>query len=468
MVSTSSSELATLKVWSAHDAVEVSVLDGSFGIVAEGTGDLEARLAPGIYEVQLRVGPAQERRLVKLEPGVLHEERSQLADPNTPTDPDALQLAVPSAAPVDRTSTTREEHMHAAFKASSALAQSDASSGVVLMVRNLRDSKASFDRVLAHRVSLVDANLRPVAVARSFGQEWATAVAPLQPGGYAFRVEPPGISTAGPTFQPIWATDGWQTLVFVANTETGLAPDRAAVHMTRMDDPWQPGSDRRDIDLGLEAARWSLRQGRPGISPRLLRLLLETKFRNPMLGIIGAHVLLLEAKPSLRQLDTVIGNLANLARDHPDVRALTWMLEDAKGARPGRVAGGAGISWPPMLLASYTAAIHRDAYGPGAVVNGSPAETLAAHLVVTGIWTSWQHPTAEEGEGTRGGVLAGTTGELDPAVARVLEYVDAVAARRGQPRDVLLAKLDERQCAIGAGLPTAVVRRALTQLRTPR
>jgi hypothetical protein len=461
----SSSEPATLMVQSAHEAIEVSVLDGAFGVVAEGTGQLEVELPPGIYELQLRVGPAQERRLVKLEPGVVHEERSQLADPNVPADPDAIRLAVPSAAPVDGTSTTRKEHMDAAFAASSGLEQSGAPSGVVLMVRNPRGTSVSFDPPLAHHVSFVDANLRTVDVDWRYGGDWATAVAPLQPGGYALRVDAPDKSTVGPTFQSVYAANDWQTLVFIANTDSGLAPDRAAVHMTRMYDPWEPRSDRRDLDLAVEAARWSLREGRPGISPQLLRLLLETKFRNPMLGIIGAHVLLLDPKPNLRQLDTVVGNLSYLARDHPDVRALGWLVAEAKGTRPNGDPNEAGISWPPMLLASYTAAIRRDAYKPGAIVRDSPAEAEAAHLVITGIWTSWQLPHEEENEGRRGTPLARTVDEPDPAVARVIGYIDALAERRGEPRDIVLEKLDARQCALGAGLPTAVVQGALSQLR---
>ena len=459
----SSSELATLKVHSEHDAVEVSVLDGDFGIVAEGTGDLEARLAPGIYEVQLRVGPAQERRLVKLEPGMLHEEHSQFADPNAVTDPDALQLAVPSAAPVDRTSTTREEHMHAAFTASSDLAESGAQSGVVLMVRTLRDSSAPFDDALAERVSIMDTDLRPLPADWRSGGDWATVVLPLEPGGYAVHVAPPGSSTVGASFQSVWAAADWQTLVFVANTDDGLAPDRAAIHMTHMNDPWQPQSDRRDIDLAVEAARWSLRQGRPGISSRLLDLLLESKFRNPMLGILGAHVLLLEADPKFDLLDTVISNLSNLVHGHPDVSALAWMRDDAKGKAPDT--GDDAVSWPPMLVAGYEAAIRRDAYAPGAIADGTPAELFAARLVTTGIWTSWREPPEEEADGRRGVDFAAGPAEDDPAVARVLEYVEAVAVRRHQSRDELLATVDERQCAIGAGLPTAVVRRALTELR---
>jgi hypothetical protein len=265
----------------------------------------------------------------------------------------------------------------------------------------------------------------------------------------------------------VWAADGWQTLVFVGVREGGLATERAAIHMTRMQDPWQPHSDRRDIDLAVEAARWSLREGRPGMSPELLRLLLQTKFRNPMLGIIGAHVLLIAPRPNLRQLDTVVGNLANLVGDHPDVRALGWLLQDSK--RAGGSAGGSGISWPPMLFASYTAAIHRDAYDPGAIVDGSPAEVLAAHLLVTGLWTTWRQPPAAQREtATRGlGESApAAADDRDPAVARVLEYVDTVAMRRLQNRKEVLEKVDDRRCAIGTGLPTATVRRVLRQLRT--
>jgi hypothetical protein len=160
----------------------------------------------------------------------------------------------------------------------------------------------------------------------------------------------------------------------------------------------------------------------------------------------------------------VISNLSNLVSDHPDVQALGLLLQDAGGTRPTGGAAESGISWPPMLLGSYTAAIRRDAYEPGALVAGSPDEMLAAHLLVTGIWTCWR-PPPEEAERTRGFAPAR---EPDPALARVLEYVDAVAARRGQPRATLLEKLDVRQCAIGTGLPTAVARRALTQLREER
>lgn len=459
----SNSDLATLKVRSAHGAVEVSVLDGSFGIVAAGTGDFEEQLEPGIYELQLRVGPTLERRLLKLQPGQTREERPQLADPNMPRDPEAMRLAVPSAAPVDGTSTTREEHMHAAFQASDVLRQSRRRAGVVLMVRTLRGGKVSFTSELVDLVSLVDADQRPLAVEWRRGNDWATAVFPLEPGGYALRVDSPSVSTVGPTSQSVWVADGWQTLVFVAITDDGLAADRAAVHMSRMSDEWQPQSDRRDIDLAVEAARWSLRQGRPGIAPPLLRLLLTTKFRNPMLGIIGAHALLLDAKPNLRQLDEVIGNLSNLVRGHPDVRALTWMLEDVKGGRRGTGPAGDAISWPPMLVASYAAAIRRDADQPGAIAPGSSAEDMAAHLVVTGIWTSWRRPSEQE-SGTRGSPPGSTT-ELDPAKARALEYVNAVADRRGESREAVLAKLDDRQSALGTGLPTAVVHTALTRLR---
>jgi hypothetical protein len=358
----------------------------------------------------------------------------------------------------------RGGHLRAAVEASSTLAASGEPSGIVLMIRSLGDG-APVTPALARTLSLVDADGRPVTVAQRTGQDWTTSVAPLQPGGYALRQTSP----AGATFQPIWAAAGWQTLVFVARTEAGLAPDRAAVHMTRMLDPWQLNTPnqldkRRDVDLAVEAARWSLRQGRPSISSELLRLLLRSKFRNPMLGIIGAHAMLLNAHPDLRTLQTVIGNLSNLVRGHPDVQALTWLLEDARDEGHGNRAKDR-ISWPPMLLASYAAAIERDADEPGLLAQGSPAETLAQNLLVTGIWTTWRLPseTTPRRRGRTPGAAEGR--ETDPAIARVLEYIDALAARREQSRDALIEKVDLRQCAIGTGLPSAVVARALTTLR---
>ena len=236
--------------------------------------------------------------------------------------------------------------------------------------------------------------------------------------------------------------------------------------MTRMLDPWQLNTpdqpdNRRDVDLAVEAARWSLRQGRPSISSELLGLLLRSKFRNPMLGIIGAHVMLLNAHPDLRALQTVISNLSNLVHGHPDVQALGWLLEDAR--HEGRADRPKDrISWPPMLLASYAAAIERDADEPGLLAEGSPAETLAQNLLVTGIWTTWRLPS-ETTPRKRGAAKGSKT---DPAIARVLDYIDALAARREQPRDALIDNVDVRQCAIGTGLPSAVVARALATLRS--
>ncbi len=457
----SSSELATLRVTSTHDAVQVTVLDGSFGIVAEGTGSVEKQLPPGIYELQVRVGPSEERRLFKLDAGVVHEERAQLADPNAVTDQDAVQLAMPSAAPVGGTSTTREEHMHYAYEASKALSNSGASGGAVLMVRVPRESNATFEQGVAERVTLVDSELVELQAPRSHGDSWATAVHPLSPGGYALRVESLENPVA-PTFQPVWVAKGWQTLVFVANTDEGLVPDRAAVHMTWMNDAWNPESNRRDLDLAAEAARWSLRLGRPEISPKFLNLLLHTKFRNPMLGIFGAHVLLLGTKPNLEVLDTVVGNLSELVGDHPDVLALRWMVEEASGQRRALGADG-GVSWPPMLAASYAAAIRRDAFEPGAIVGGSPAESLAAHLITTGIWTSWRDPDGRE-EGARGIEPSGPA-EPDPATERIRGYVEALAGRSGEPVGAVLGEMDMRQCALGTGLPTGAVRKALTVMR---
>ena len=97
--------------------------------------------------------------------------------------------------------------------------------------------------------------------------------------------------------QALWLAAGWQTLVFICNSSEGAVPESASVHMARVGVDWSPYE--RDVGQAVELALWSLRQGRSQVPADLLNLLLESKFQNPMLGILGAHSLLPEPLPCL-------------------------------------------------------------------------------------------------------------------------------------------------------------------------
>ena len=48
---------------------EIRVFDSNFRCVAEGVGELHAKLPPGVYEVESVIGQDRERRFVVLNPG---------------------------------------------------------------------------------------------------------------------------------------------------------------------------------------------------------------------------------------------------------------------------------------------------------------------------------------------------------------------------------------------------------------
>jgi len=138
------------------------------------------------------------------------------------------------------------------------------------------------------------------------------------------------------------------------------------------------------VSQAVELALWGLREGRQAVPADLLDLLLGSKFTNPMLGILGAHSMLLEAKVDQALFTEVLFNLRKLIPDHPDVAALGLLgpnSEDPLAVAP--------LRWPPMLTRSFLAFLRRDARDPGTISEGSIPEKIATRLV-QGLWTAWR------------------------------------------------------------------------------
>jgi len=74
------------------------------------------------------------------------------------------------------------------------------------------------------------------------------------------------------------------------------------------------------------------------------------------------------------------------------------------GFQAGRLSANTagGLTWPPMLLASYRGLLACDAHSPGAIAEGSPAEEMAEHLIWQGSWTAFRsRAVAERRSGMR-------------------------------------------------------------------
>jgi hypothetical protein len=455
----SSDPSCRIDVRASLDQAAVTVLDSSFREVAAGIGGVHENLPPGIYQLRFEAGPSVERLQITLEPGATFE--------------DTVQIEFPTSAPIEGTSTSREPHQQASHAASDALNEP----GLVLVVRSLggREPVAFGPTGL----SLVDGNLRPLD---ALGGRWqvdagarvATFASPLEPGPYALRVDRGALSAD----QALWVADGWQTIVFVPNLPSGPSPEWASVHMLRTSEAWSPWEDESTrANSALELAVWGLREGKPSLPPEHLRDLLQAKHQNPMLGIVGAHSLLLETRFDTRTFDVAMRHLERLVPLHPDVRILRRLGEEALGeAPPTSVPTDEDtFAWPPILTRGYDGLLRLDARRPGSIRDGSPAELAAAHLRRHGIWTSWEpleppKPAAEAG-GPDAAVAVSigrdpptSTGD-DPAVERVSTYLEEVAHLRKAPSvDAVLPSLQLDQISLATNLPTATVDRAIAQL----
>jgi hypothetical protein len=101
-----------------------------------------------------------------------------------------------------------------------------------------------------------------------------------------------------------------------------------------------------------------------------------------MLGIFGAHLLLLKEKPDLEQFRSVINNLRMLVgQDHPDVEALALSL--------GPDATTHIFKFPPMLRKSWRMVVETSIKRPKLVPFGSFASQIANQIWGEEPWCLW-------------------------------------------------------------------------------
>jgi hypothetical protein len=444
-----------LTVRSPSPTVEIELLDSNFATVANSVGALDTPVEPGIYELRFREGSEHEERLLKVEPG--------------PLVVDAPYFEPASPAPVDQTSTTHEYHQAPVVDASHRIgvecaAGGPASGGIVVMVRNVAgQDDLPFPKDVDRRISVTDSTLASISGPNTRwqvepGAGWALWSAALAPGGYSLRVDAPDQPEV--LHQALWVEAGWQTMVFIPNTADGPFTELATIHIVRVGE-WMPSHEGSATAIALESVLAGLRDGRP-VVPSDLDELLYAKFVNPFLGIAGAHALLLETRPSTRRLKTVIGNLEQLLPESPDVAALASRAR-ARGvkveARP--------VGWPPMFYVGYRALIRADATDSSVLVDGSPAEDVAARLRVAGLFTTWAEPkpaAASRSGDAAIGALEVASELTDPATERVHAYIHSAARVQKTSPEVILRKRSVTQLALATGLPAASVRAAVEQL----
>ncbi|HBB97731.1 MAG TPA: hypothetical protein DC054_20315 [Blastocatellia bacterium] len=371
-----------LEIRCADSATEVFVIDGQFNLRDRGIGYLKTLLEPGIYKVKVRAGFE-----TREQPVILRDKDQTI---------EISRFNFVSPAPLNQTSKTHEFQMDAASDGSRNVDLSDGQgSSIFIFVRDwtsdtppaqVLPSYPNPGRGLSLRniQGNVIADLTIQGKQSNQWEPWATCNVELNPGAYLLSLETPSGETLE---QIIVASPGWQTQVFLLQRSYGEGPDSqradlqgAAILMARQGQGFDPNNDTARL---AELARLGLSNARRVLSDDV-RQMLAHKFDNPMLGILAAHLLLLDKEPELGLLSIVIDNLRMLLPgSHPDVDALSLVLN------PG-AAHTFGV--PPMLRKSWTLVVNATSKRPDIVPDQSLAAKIATHLWSSDPWLVWMKP----------------------------------------------------------------------------
>ncbi len=366
--------------------IGIQLFDHQLRPVASGNGELKAQVPAGLYMLQYNAGSAQKQEYIRVEADKPYENLS-------------LDFRFPSAAPVFGSSSTHEYHTNPAAQLSNQPNQKYGTGGrLMIFVRSIDgDGKSP---VNLDNLSVWGSELQPprrleTEVVRDDQWGWAGLCAEVEPGAYALRwSETVKMREAQITDdtrkidQALWVAKDWITIVFLAydNQRMSINRQNASIHMARIEDGYQPYNSEK-ANQALELAMGSLRTGKAIVPDDLLDLLLNGKFHNPMLGIIGAHALLLQRKPNWKMFDTVINNLERMIPGHPDLTALRVLNKLARNKK-GRL-DVEPVRWPPMLYAAYRGLIAYDWQQQDIIPANSLAEQAAAQLLQQSPWTCW-------------------------------------------------------------------------------
>jgi hypothetical protein len=366
---------ARLRVRAGDAATEILVVDDLHHIVAEGVGTLERELAPENYRVTVRAGEVTEEQPVLLRSG---EEVTQ----------EFPRLPFASPAPLAETAFADERHVAAAIEQSQRVhVRAGQGSQIFLLARRVsapgRDAGGE-ESDPARGLVLTDAAGEPIAdlAAESWRDPTGDAVAActieVDPGVYRLSGDGPG---GQPLEQIVVASEGWQTQVCLLQRGDQVDLNGAAILMAELGERARFDPARTEARL-TELARLGLENRRQVVSDELREMVGRSEV-NPMLGILCAHLLLLEPEPNLALVETIVANLRRRigSAPHPDVEALAVRL--GQGAEQQ-------VFWsPPMLRRSWELVVQATVDRPELVPAGSPAAAMADRIWGSGPWLAW-------------------------------------------------------------------------------
>ena len=398
----------SLPVSTGDSQSEILILDGRGQLIQRGFGpQCTFNLDAGIYRVKVITGTAsQEKPVVLMQTTV----RPLVFEP----------ASFASPVPLAGTSTSHEYHIAAADQQSRQIHVSDGvGSSLFFLVREWTPTQSQPKQRMignpAEGLSLYavgpvgERKICDLAVSGTTNAQndaWTACTVGLRPGVYELRLELP----SGEVLRhSVVGSPGWQTQVFLFvqpyTTQSGpqwrADLSRTSVILTGVGGGFEPNEPMlRVAELAkVRLAKRTLSDpgetARP-LLPDEMRKLFREKFSNPMLGIYGAHLLLLEKLLDHGLFQDVVGNLRGMLGIHPDVEALAL--------RTNLLPPPSSFDQPPMLSRSWSVITEASIDRPDLVAD-SLAFRSSSEVLTEGAWHVRRstQPTATESD----------TGDLD-------------------------------------------------------
>ena len=336
-----------LRVEPGDETSEIVIVDSAFGRYAATRGNAfwQRDVPFGLYKIQAKVG-------------ALLNEHILLLDRDEP--PIDLQApAVPSPAPLQGSAFVHEYHEAAIHDLSRKSPDVTAGQGaqIFIMARVWSPEGSSPGSEPWSGVKLLNEEGRVIVdLARdgdrnTYGDPAGSCLVAVSPGTYYLSER---LASGRQIEQSLIACEGWRLEAYVlrSNESEGAGVPttrRVSLLMNRI------GSERReDFERLLESARLGLADERGILSDRLKELFM-VKFDNPIAGLLGAHLLLVEAEkaeegkgPDLSMLNTVVPVLRQmLGKHHSDVEVISMHCPDLSLHAKRRLVA------PPMFSRSW-------------------------------------------------------------------------------------------------------------------
>lgn len=375
---TSGDERFRLEVKTDDEDATVSVLDATdriAGSEAAAEAGVSFHLAPGLYTVRVALAGQITEQVVRL----TSDRHIDIEAPQRRS-PAPLYHRTPQ-----RYGTSHEYYTDPAIRLSTHPTRGPLGGGGSFLMVFLHTSSLGARQLptgIESELSLCDANGRELTrfgaaeTQRDPAYGWLGLSAEAAPGDYLLRY----VGAGQPREMPLLVTGGFKTFVFASVADYPRL-NGASIVMSR--GAFVPNDE---ITLTVDRALDVLASGQGDVRGEGMQMLLHGKFDNPILGLVGLHVLLRRREPPRPELlSTALGNLQGLLGRTPDVRALELLVSGVLGTPPDLQP----IARPPLLRAGFEAIVDVAAEHRELIVPGSPLERVSLRALTDSPWTSW-------------------------------------------------------------------------------